>query len=167
MAFAAFDDREMQMSPLEAYSDPTTIALGWPARVAKLMSLSPVEGFDDVAMAHCVAKGLPTTVVGSFAEAIGRARIVGPVVPEATLRRLNRQGLPLPRDHSERMYELGKVIDAVGCVYRGDIAKMDSFLDRPHPLLHGATPFEMARSSSAGADAVLNLVHRAAAGVVV
>ncbi len=155
------------MNPLEAYSDPTVIALGGPARVAKLLSLNPDDQFDDLAMARSISQGLPVTVVGSFAEAIGRARVVGPVVPEATLRRLARRGLPLPRDHSERIYELGKVIDAVGCAYRGDIGKMHDFLYRPHPLLEGATPFEMARSSSAGADAVLNLIQRAAAGVVV
>jgi putative toxin-antitoxin system antitoxin component (TIGR02293 family) len=159
--------QEHRMNPLEAYSDPSILTLGGPARVAKLMSLTSVERFDDVAMAQSISQGLPTTVVGSFAEAIGRARIVGPVVPEATLRRLTQKGLPLPRDHSERMYELGKVIDAVGCAYHGDIAKMDRFLDRPHPLLGGATPFDMARSSSAGADAVLNLVRRAVAGVAV
>ena len=36
---------------------------------------------------------------------------------------------------------------------------------RPHPLLEGETPFDLARSSSAGAEAVLNLVRRAEAGI--
>lgn len=38
-------------------------------------------------------------------------------------------------------------------------------LNRPHPLLEGETPFDMARSSSAGTEAVLNLIGRAEAGV--
>ena len=41
------------------------------------------------------------------------------------------------------------------------------FLERPHPLLDGATPLDMARSCSAGAHAVLNLLRRAEAGVAV
>ena len=33
------------------------------------------------------------------------------------------------------------------------------------PLLEGKTPFDMARSSSAGTEAVLNLIRRAEAGM--
>ena len=73
---------------------------------------------------------------------------------------------PLPEKHSERVYELGRVIDALAQAYHGDAMRIDSFLNRPHPLLEGATPFEMAQSGSAGAHAVLNLVRRALAGVV-
>ena len=42
---------------------------------------------------------------------------------------------------------------------------IDTFLHRPHPLLEGETPFDMARSSSAGTEAVLNLIRRAEAGM--
>ena len=49
--------------------------------------------------------------------------------------------------------------------YRGDRTATDAFLNRPHPLLDGETPLDVARSSSAGADAVLNLILRAEAGM--
>ena len=72
---------------------------------------------------------------------------------------------PLSRELSERLYEIGRVVDAVSSAYRGDWEAIDKFLNRAHPLLEGETPFDMARSSSAGADAVLNLIRRAEAGV--
>ena len=44
---------------------------------------------------------------------------------------------------------------------------IETFLNRPHPLLGGETPLDMARSSSAGTEAVLNLMRRLEASVVV
>lgn len=87
------------------------------------------------------------------------------LVPEATLRRAKRARRPLSREHSERLYEVARVVDAVGRAFHGDRRRIDAFLDRPHPLLDGETPLELAASSSAGADAVLNLLRRAEAGV--
>lgn len=58
-----------------------------------------------------------------------------------------------------------RVVDAVNRVYHGDRDAIDTFLNRSHPLLEGETPFDMARSSPAGAEAVLNLVCRAEAGI--
>ena len=89
---------------------------------------------------------------------------MGPIVPEATFRRAQKAG-KLSREHSERLYEIGRVVVAIAWAYRGDLDRFEAFMTRPHPLLAGETPFDMARSSSAGADAVLNLVRRAEAGV--
>ena len=58
-----------------------------------------------------------------------------------------------------------RVVDVVNRVHHGDRDAIDAFLSRPHPLLEGETPFDMARSGSAGAEAVLNLIRRAEAGV--
>ena len=65
------------------------------------------------------------------------------------------------------VYELARVLDAVGRAFHGDTARISDFLNRSHPLLDGEPPLEMATSSAAGADAVLNLVWRAEAGVAV
>ena len=89
------------------------------------------------------------------------------MIPEATLRRVGKAGRALSRQLSERLYELGRVIDAVSRAYHGDQKALDAFLNAPHPLLDGDTPLEMAQSSSAGAEAVLNLVRRAEAGMPV
>ena len=103
----------------------------------------------------------------ALAGVLGRSRVVGPVIPEATLRRVRKAGRALSRQLSERLYELSRVIDAVSRAYHGDRKTLDAVLNAPHPLLDGDTPLEMAQSSSAGAEAVLNLVRRAEAGMPV
>lgn len=128
------------------------------ARLARLLALDTPRGFNDVALARRVSEGLPVQSV---------AWVVGPVVPEFSLRRARKSRKPLSRQHSERLYELSRVLDAVDQAYHGDREKIMAFMTRPHPLLEGATPLDFARSSSAGADAVLNLLRRAEAGVAV
>lgn len=58
-------------------------------------------------------------------------------------------------------------LDALARAFRGDVARIDDFLTRPHPLLDGESPLNLATSSSAGAGAVVKLVLRAEAGVAV
>ena len=65
---------------------------------------------------------------------------------------------------SERLYEIGRVVDAVSRAYHGDTPAIVRFLNAPHPLLAGRSPLDMAQSSSAGAEAVINLLRRAEAG---
>ena len=68
---------------------------------------------------------------------------------------------------SERLYEVSRVLDAVSRTYHGDKAAIVRFLEKPHRLLGGYTPLEMAQSSSAGAEAVINMLRRAEAGFAV
>lgn len=151
---------------LESYEDRPP-PINESTRLARLMGLEDSAELDDVELAHRVANGLPTSVVIAFARILGRSKVIGPMVPEATYRRLSKRGKPLPREHSERIYEVGRVLDALARVYHGDLDKIRGFLDRPHMVLGGETPFELARSSSAGAETVLNLVLRAEAGMPV
>lgn len=132
-------------------------------------SLSVPEDFDEVALARKVAKGLPPRSVTALIEVldIDRSEIIGPVIPRGTLQRLAKTGRPLSREYSERIYSLGRVIDAVGRAYHGDPKQVKGFLYRPHQMLGGDTPLHLARSSSAGADAVLSLLDWADAGVSV
>ena len=151
---------------LQAYADPTDMPASEAARIARLLAIDGPGVQSDVQLAQRISGGLLPRAAAALAEAIGRSRVVGPVVPEATLRRVRKAGKPLSRELSERLYEVGRVVDAVGRVYYGDREAIDTFLHRPHPLLEGETPFDMARSSSAGTEAVLNLIHRAEAGMV-
>ena len=157
------------MKSLHSYSNPSILLETEPLRLAKLLSLSVPENFDEVALAHRVAKGLPLHSVTALIEVldVDRSVIIGPVIPRGTLQRLTKTGRPLSREHSERIYSLGRVIDAVGRAYHGDPKKVMGFLNRPHQLLDGDTPLDLARSSSAGADAVLSLLDWADAGISV
>ena len=150
---------------LQAYADPTEIPASEAVRIARLLAIDGPDLVSDVQLARRVSSGLLPRAAVALAEVLGRNRVVGPVVPEATLRRVRKARKPLSRELSERLYEVGRVVDAVSLAYHGDRDAIDTFLDRPHPLLEGETPFDMARSSSAGAEAVLNLVRRAEAGI--
>lgn len=149
---------------LQAYSHPAELPASEAARVAKLLAIDRPETVSDVKLARHVADGLFPMAAVALSEVLGRNRVVGPVVPEATFRRVRKSRKTLSRDHSERLYDFGRVVDALGRAYHGDRKAIVGFLNRPHPLLDGETPFDMTRSSSAGADAVLNLIRRAEAG---
>ena len=64
-----------------------------------------------------------------------------------------------------RIHELASVVKEVGRAYHGDRNAVRLFLCRSHPLLKGKTPFDVARSGSAGIEVVLNLLRRAQAGM--
>lgn len=153
------------MSPLAAYAQPIGMPTSESVRIAQLLALDDAEHVDDVSLAQLVTAGLRPKSANALSDLLGSGLIVGPVVPEATLRRARKNRTRLSKEHSERLYELGRVVDAVSRAYHGDTKLIAGFLNRPHPLLAGSTPFDMARSSSAGADAVLNLLRRADAGV--
>ncbi|WP_419937022.1 antitoxin Xre/MbcA/ParS toxin-binding domain-containing protein [Candidatus Palauibacter sp.] len=59
------------------------------------------------------------------------------------------------------------LVEAVTRVFRSDVGRIDDFLTRPHPLLDGESPLDLATSGSAGMVTVLELVLRAEAGVAV
>ena len=150
---------------LQAYADPAKMPASEAMRVARLLAIDEPDILSDVQLARRISGGLLPQAAMALSEALGRNRVVGPVIPEATLRRVRKAKKTLSKELSERLYEVGRVVDAVGRAYHGDRDAIDTFLNRPHPLLEGETPFDMARSSSAGAEAVLNLIRRAEASM--
>ena len=82
------------MKSLHSYSDPSSLLETEPLRLAKLLSLSVPEDFDEVALARKVAKGLPPRSVTALIEVldIDRSEIIGPVIP--------RNGWQRPADRS-------------------------------------------------------------------
>ena len=152
---------------LQAYADPARLPASAAMRVAKLLEIEPPGAESEVQLALNVSHGLLPRSAQALARLLGASRVIGPMIPEATLRRARKAGKPLSRTHSERLYEVGRVVDAVSCAYRGDRNAIEAFLGRAHPLLEGITPLDLARSGSAGAEAVLNLVRRAQAGMAV
>ena len=155
------------MNALAAYADPGRLPPTASRRLARLLDLDEPEQLDELEFARMVAEGLPVSAVNALGELIGRARIEGKVASEATLHRRRKSGRTLSRTHSERLYDAVRVLDAVGTAFHGDVPRIHDFLFRPHPLLGGESPLELALASSPGADAVLNLVWRAEAGVAV
>ncbi len=153
------------MAQFDPESGPDAVPDSDAARIGQLLGLAGPAVLDDVGLAHRVALGFQPAAADALSAVIGRAEVVGPLIPEATLRRARAARKPLSRAMSERLYEMGRMVEMVGRTYGGDRTASNRFLNRPHPLLDGMTPLAMAQSSSAGAAAVMNLLHRAAAGV--
>ncbi len=152
------------MHSLERYADPGGLSSSESIRVAHLLELPEPNEFDELGLARRVSDGLPTDSANPLIDLFGRKEIIGPLIPEATFRRLRKNGKPLPPQYSERLYSLSKIVDVVSRVYHGDETRVREFMTRRHSLLDGETPLKLARSGSAGADVVLNLVLGAEAG---
>ena len=150
---------------IQTYANLEDLPASAPMRIARLLEIDGLDIKSEVQLAQRIGAGLFPGAVKALTEVLGRNRVVGPVISEATFRRALKDNKRLSSKISERLYEVGRVVDAVGCAYHGDREAIDTFLNRPHPLLDGKTPFDMARSNSAGADAVLNLLSRAEASV--
>lgn len=155
------------MTTLDIYRSPDALPGSEASRVGMLLGLKAPQRINDVGLADLVSQGLRVEAAEALAHILGRAHVVGPLIPEATLRRARKLRKPLSRQMSERLYELSRVVDAVSRTYLGNPAAAARFLEKPHKLLGGRTPLEMAQSSSAGAEAVINLLRRADAGFAV
>jgi putative toxin-antitoxin system antitoxin component (TIGR02293 family) len=115
-------------------------------------------------LAYSVQKGLPVSALDRVAGRVSPndvRRFTYRVVPKPTLDRRRRDKKPLTTDESDRLARVAKVF-AFGLEIFGDEVKVRSFLDRPHPMLDDAAPLEVALATGPGADAVINLLGRAA-----
>ena len=156
------------MTDLAAYRTPPGRARPEPARLAALLGMPDAERVDELTLARRVGDGLGVAAaeaLGALVAPLGRGAIHA-IVSEPTLRRA-RAGRALSREPSERLYQMGRVLDRAARAFGGDETMVRRFLARPHPLLEGGTPFEVARSSAAGADALIRILEEAEAGVAV
>lgn len=156
------------MTDLAAYRTAPGRARSEPTRLAALLGMPDAERVDELTLARRVGEGLGVAAAEALASVmapLGRSAI-HVIVSEPTLRRA-RSGRALSREPSERLYQMGRVLDRAARAFQGDEEMVRRFLARPHPLLEGRTPFEIAHSSAAGADAVIRLLEEAEAGVAV
>ncbi len=152
---------------LESYAAPADLPLTETGRVAALLGIEAAEVLSDVQLADRVGRGLHPEAASVLVDVLGRSNVVGPVIPEATLRRARNAGKPLSREMSERLYELVRVVDVLSRAYHGERELIEAFLTNRHPLLENRAPLEVACSGAAGARAVLKLIRRAQAGIPV
>ncbi len=155
------------MAAIDLYRDPSAFPGSEAGRIGMLLGLTAPQQIDDFGLAERVSNGLRPASAETLASLIGRMRVVGPLIPEATLRRARKDRKPLSREMSERLYEVSRVLDAVSRTYHGDKAAIVRFLEKPHRLLGRYSPLELARSSSAGVEAVISVLRRAEAGIAV
>lgn len=129
-------------------------------RIGLLLGLDAAP-LDDITLADRIASGLPPATADALGRVLGGRRVLAQIVPAASLRRARQSDTAMSREISARLYTMARVIDALGMTFHGDAEAITRFLLSPHPLLAGRTPFDMTRSSVAGAEVVLNLLRRA------
>ena len=134
------------------------------AIVADLLGVRPKKAETALTLAYSVEKGLPVSALDRFAGRVSpqdARRFTYRVVPKPTLERRRRDKQLLTTEESDRLARVAKVF-AFGLEVFRDEAKVRSFLDRPHPMLDDKTPLDIALATGPGADAVINLLGRAA-----
>ena len=134
------------------------------ATVADLLGVKPKKAETTLTLAYSVQKGLPVSALDKFAGRVSpedARRFTYRVVPKPTLERRRKEKQPLSTEESDRLARIAKVFAFALEVFRDD-AKVRRFLDSPHPMLDDKPPLEIALATGLGADAVINLLGRAA-----
>jgi putative toxin-antitoxin system antitoxin component (TIGR02293 family) len=118
-----------------------------------------------LSLADSVEAGLPVSAVDHIAAALapGDSAFKYRIVPKATLERRRKARSRLTREEGNRVARLGKVFEAAVSIYR-DPARAREFLTRRHVMLENRAPLDVALATGPGADAVVNLLGRAAYG---
>jgi putative toxin-antitoxin system antitoxin component (TIGR02293 family) len=146
----------------EAFSDASSMA--------RFMGLPRWAEFDDVRLVDKVARGLPVSTAETIVRRLdpdGNYLRVQDIVPKSTYYRSKEVGKPLTREQSERVLALSRVFHEALRQYHDDHKTAAMFLARPHPILGGRSPLEIARESIAGAQLVQKLLSQADAGVAI
>jgi putative toxin-antitoxin system antitoxin component (TIGR02293 family) len=132
-----------------------------PSRIASILRVENADTASLLTLGDRISRGLSVRSADGLQEFFGH---VTDVIPEATLRRARKSDTPLSREMSERLFEIASVVEATLRSYGGDAEDARDFLTRPHAMLDGRTPYEVATASSAGALAVIDLLQAADAG---
>ena len=134
------------------------------AAVADLLGVKSRKEQTPLTLASSVEKGLPVSALEKFANLVSPQdvqRFTYRVVPKPTLERRRREKQALTTAESDRLARVAKVF-AFGLEIFGDETRVREFLDRPHPMLDDKVPLDVALATGPGADAVINLLGRAA-----
>lgn len=119
-----------------------------------------------LALPSLIEKGLPVAALDHLADSVapGDARFKFRLIPKATLERRRKSATKrLTSEEGDRLACLAKVFSFALNIYREPERARD-FLGRPHPMLDGKAPLDVALATSPGADLVINLLGRAAYG---
>ena len=140
------------------------------AEIARLMGLPSWRQMNSLALVNQIEQGLPLQVVERISRAMApddpRAKFT--LLSRSTWSRLQRrQRQHLTREMSDRVHGVARVLLEARRLWTDDEAAMARFLNRPHLLLGGRTPLDVARESTAGADLVVRIIGEARAGVAV
>ena len=132
------------------------------AQVAKILaipmrgrSLSPTE------FVARIEEGLKPEIVARVVKAVtpNSTELIYLIVPKATLTRRLSKRQRLTADESSRLARAAKTWTHALAIWKAPEAARE-FLLRPHPMLDGRRPIEMAITTDVGADVVDQLLGR-------
>jgi len=149
--------------------ETTDVGASEAVALARAMGLVRPERMSDIDLVEHVEKGLPLRSVASIADRLDpddRA-LKYMIIPRSSYARLKAERKRLSREQSQRVYAMARVVTAAMALWKGNRAAAKRFLGRPHPLLAGRTPLDVATHSTTGADLVVELMNRARAGVAI
>jgi putative toxin-antitoxin system antitoxin component (TIGR02293 family) len=135
---------------------------GTDVTIEALLGVKRPGSYTRLHLAYLIEAGLPVRSLDRLAETVapGDALFKLRLVPKATLER-RRKTKRLTREESDRLARVAKVFSFGLEVYQ-DPEKVREFLRRPHAMLDDQAPLDVAIGTGAGADAVINLLGRAA-----
>ena len=138
---------------------------GQGATIEDLLGVRSEPAETRLALAYSIQAGLPVAALDHLAEAVAPddARFKFRLIPKATLERRRRTTKRLTTEEGDRLARIAKVYAAALDIYR-DSTKVRDFLRRPHMMLDNKAPIDLALATGPGADAVINLLGRAAYG---
>ena len=134
------------------------------ATVEALLGVNANAGNTRLGLSNAVQNGLPVSGLDRLAGAVAPddARFKFRLIPKATLERRKKSASQhLTSEEGDRLARLAKVYVFALDIYH-DSADAREFLNRPHAMLDGKPPLDVALATGPGADAVINLLGRVA-----
>lgn len=136
------------------------------ASIESLLGVNTKNAETTMGLARSIEQGLPIGAVDKIAKCVSpeSTRVFTyKVVPKATFERRRLKKERLTRQEGDKLARVAKVFVFGMSVFQ-DHDKVREFLTRPHMMLENEAPIDVALSTGAGADAVINLLGRAAYG---
>ncbi len=153
-----------------ALASDTTEPLGDAAEIARLMGLPSWRAMSSLSLIDQIERGLPLQAAERVAQVMapGDPRAKFTLLSRSTWSRLQKRSRQhLTREVSERVHGIARVLLEARRLWADDESAMVRFINRPHLLLGGRTPLDVARESTTGADLIVRIIGEARAGVAV
>ena len=153
-----------------ALASGTTESFSEAAEIARLMGLPSWRKMSSLSLVNQIEQGLPLQAADRVAQVMApddpHAKFT--LLSRSTWSRLQKRSRQqLTREMSERVHGVARVVLEARRLWADDESAMVRFLNRPHLLLGGRTPLDVARESTTGADLVVRIIGEARAGVAV
>lgn len=131
--------------------------------VGTLLGVRPGELESPLDLAHSIEEGLQVAAVDRIAKAVAPddPSFKFRIVPKATLERRRKSKSRLKNEEGDRVARLARVYSMALSIF-ADESKVRQFLERPHMLLDNKRPVDVTLSTGPGAEAVINVLGRAA-----